>query len=88
VHNHDQNDSEKPSGDPRLGKNGPGRNAGEEHAGTQGCLRQEALSGPPSTVPRPPRLRAEVMLLRRPVRLRLASLAFGKASSASRGKIR
>jgi len=32
--------------DARLGKNGPGRNAGEDHAGTQGCLRQEAM--PPS----------------------------------------
>ncbi|RAO96622.1 hypothetical protein M388_13550 [Mesotoga sp. Brook.08.YT.4.2.5.4.] len=30
------------SADARLAKNMPGRNAGKEHAGTQGCLRQEA----------------------------------------------
>ncbi len=48
-------------------KNMPGRKAGEDHARSQGCLRQEAVLKP--------------VCWRRPVRLRLASLAFGEASS-------
>ena len=44
-----------------------GRKAGEDHARSQCCLRQEAILKP--------------VCCRRPVRLRLASLAFGEASS-------
>ncbi len=51
-------------------KNMPGRKAGEDHARSQCCLRQEAILKP--------------VCCRRPVRLRLASLASGEASSASR----
>ncbi|MDD3681704.1 MAG: hypothetical protein PHX36_09295, partial [Mesotoga sp.] len=34
--------------DARLGKNGPGRNAGQEHAGTQGWRRSRQVARLPS----------------------------------------
>ena len=67
--------------DARLGKNGPGRNAGQEHAGTQGWRRSRQVARLPSAGG----IRG-ASLLRRPVRLRLASLAFGEASSGYAGQ--
>ncbi len=49
-----------------------GRKAGQEQPRSQGCLRQEAVLEP--------------VCWRRPVRLRLASLAFGEASSGYAGQ--
>jgi len=61
----------------------PGRKAGQDHARSQYCLWQEAFSGKPSTVHRPPNgtMPAKIVRLRLASLLMKASLAFGEASS-------